>query len=176
MLVAADGATSRLARKLGVVTTPPEGVASRQYVKGGTHCFRADGVLFYPPYILPGYVALFRHYNDDIDIGSYVIPGGAASGQDLKELYENEIQKDPFIQAALGPRAEVLERPRIAPLRMGGVPKSYAEQFVAVGDAAGQTVNPATGNVGGENESLIKENIKNSIEAFEDDDRDGIED
>ena len=43
-------------------------------------------------------------------------------------------------------------------------------------DATGQAVNPATGNKGGENESLIKENIKNSIEAFEDDDRDGSED
>jgi len=43
-------------------------------------------------------------------------------------------------------------------------------------DASGQAVNPATGNKGGENESLIKENIKNSIEAFEDDDRDGSED
>ncbi len=40
-------------------------------------------------------------------------------------------------------------------------------------DANGQPVNPATGNKGGENESLIKENIKNSIEAFEDNDRDG---
>ncbi len=43
-------------------------------------------------------------------------------------------------------------------------------------DATGQTVDPATGNKGGQNESLIKENIKNSIEAFEDGDRDGTED
>ncbi len=34
-------------------------------------------------------------------------------------------------------------------------------------------VNPATGNKGGQNESLIKENIKQSMEAFEDDDHDG---
>ncbi len=40
-------------------------------------------------------------------------------------------------------------------------------------DANGQIVNPGTGNKGGVNESLIKENIKNSIEAFEDNDRDG---
>ncbi len=43
-------------------------------------------------------------------------------------------------------------------------------------DATGRTVDPATGNKGGQNESLIKENIKNSIEAFEDGDRDGTED
>jgi hypothetical protein len=40
-------------------------------------------------------------------------------------------------------------------------------------DANGQPVNPATGNKDEVNEDLIKENIKNSIEAFEDNDRDG---
>ncbi len=40
-------------------------------------------------------------------------------------------------------------------------------------DATGQNVNPETGNKGGANENLIKDNIKNSIEAFEDNDRDG---
>lgn len=34
-------------------------------------------------------------------------------------------------------------------------------------------LDPATGNKGGVNESLIKENIKQSMEAFEDDDFDG---
>jgi hypothetical protein len=43
-------------------------------------------------------------------------------------------------------------------------------------DGSGVTVNPETGNKGGANENLIKDNIKNSIEAFEDSDRDGIED
>ncbi len=40
-------------------------------------------------------------------------------------------------------------------------------------DANGLPVNPETGNKNMANESLIKENIKNSIEAFEDNDRDG---
>ena len=40
-------------------------------------------------------------------------------------------------------------------------------------DGSGNLVDPDTGNKGGENESLIKENIKQSIEAFEDRDRDG---
>ena len=43
-------------------------------------------------------------------------------------------------------------------------------------DAAGQTINPATGNQGQPNEGLIKENITNSIEAFEDSNRDGKDD
>jgi flavin-dependent dehydrogenase len=113
-------------------------------VKGGTHNFRADGVLFYPSYILPGYVALFRHYNDDIDLGSYVIPGGAARGKDLQQIYEERVRRDPLVSRVLGPDAEYLEPLRIAPLRLGGVEKSYARQFMAVGDAAGQT-DPLTG-------------------------------
>ena len=43
-------------------------------------------------------------------------------------------------------------------------------------DANGQPVNPATGNKDGVNENLIKENIENSIEAFEDKNRDGNND
>jgi hypothetical protein len=43
-------------------------------------------------------------------------------------------------------------------------------------DGAGNLVNPQSGNKGGDNESLVKENIKQSIEAFEDDDRDGEDD
>jgi hypothetical protein len=39
----------------------------------------------------------------------------------------------------------------------------------------GSLVNPDTGNTGGANESLIKENIKQSVEAFEDRDGDGDE-
>jgi flavin-dependent dehydrogenase len=109
MLIAADGAVSRLARSLGVVGSPPQGVASRQYVRGGSHNFKSGGVLFYPKYILPGYVALFRHFDDDIE-----------------------------------PRAEFTEPVRVAPLRLGGVERSTAKQFMAVGDAAGQT-DPLTG-------------------------------
>jgi len=40
-------------------------------------------------------------------------------------------------------------------------------------DGSGALVDPATGNKGGANESLIKENIKVLLEAFEDDDLDG---
>ena len=41
---------------------------------------------------------------------------------------------------------------------------------------AGDLVNPQSGNKGGANESLVNENIKNSFQAFEDDDHDGEDD
>ena len=44
----------------------------------------------------------------------------------------------------LGDHAEPLERAGISPLRLGGEPRSHAERFLAVGDAAGQT-DPLTG-------------------------------
>ncbi len=43
-------------------------------------------------------------------------------------------------------------------------------------DGQGGLLDPATGNKGGDNESLINENIKQSLEAFEDEDRDGEDD
>lgn len=144
LLLAADGATSRLARSLGVVTSAPNATAARQYVKGGTHNFQAGGVLLFPEYILPGYVALFRHYNDDIDLGAYIIPGGAAGVEEAASIYEAQILKDPFIQRVLGPTVEFLEPVRTASLRMGGEPQTTARQFMVVGDAAGQT-DPLTG-------------------------------
>ena len=40
---------------------------------------------------------------------------------------------------------------------------------------SGALVDPASANKGGANEGIVKENIKQSIEAFEDDNRDGLE-
>jgi len=40
----------------------------------------------------------------------------------------------------------------------------------------GALINPRTANKGGANENVVKDNIKDSIEAFEDDDRDGDDD
>lgn len=42
--------------------------------------------------------------------------------------------------------------------------------------AGGTLVDPASANDGGSNEGLVEENIKNSIDAFEDEDRDGEDD
>ncbi len=54
VLVCADGATSKLATHLGIVKQPPQGSCSRAYVDGGTHKFKADGVVFYHKGLLPG--------------------------------------------------------------------------------------------------------------------------
>jgi hypothetical protein len=43
-------------------------------------------------------------------------------------------------------------------------------------NGAGGLVDPATGNKGGENENLVKDNIRDSFHAFRDDNRDGEDD
>jgi len=43
-------------------------------------------------------------------------------------------------------------------------------------DQTGAVLDPASANKDGPNEGIVKENIKNSVEAFEDDDQDGEED
>ncbi len=52
--------------------------------------------------------------------------------------------------------------------------------FVDVGTwfrgLSGQLLDPDSGNKGGNNENRIEDNIKNSFEAFEDEDRDGVDD
>lgn len=143
-LIAADGAKSKIARALGVVTTGANSAASRQYIRGGTHNFTSDGVLLYPKYVIPGYVAFFRHSNGDIDVGCYVLPGGRTPPTQLKSLLQAEVSRDPFVKEVLGDRAEPLEPPGISPLRLGGEKRSHGEALLVVGDAAGQT-DPLTG-------------------------------
>ncbi len=75
-MVIADGATSKLATKLGYCTAPPKGVCSRAFVKGGTHNTNFDGVCFYPKWSLPGYAAIFRHPKDELNYCYYLIPCG----------------------------------------------------------------------------------------------------
>eukprot|EP00871_Galdieria_phlegrea_P001694 jgi/Galph1/2525/GphlegSOOS_G1201.1 len=144
IVVCADGAPSRLAMKLGLVTTPPQGTCSRAFVEGKTHNFAADGLVFYPKHLLPGYCAVFRHPNDELNFCTYIIPGNPnVTNDDLSRLHHEIMEKDPFVSRALGSNA-VVERMKAGSLRLGGISKSYAEQLLIIGDAAGQ-IDPLTG-------------------------------
>jgi geranylgeranyl reductase family protein len=143
VLVACDGASSTLARSLGLVRTPPDAVCSRAYIKAGTFDFAADGVVFYPREVLPGYCALFREARGELNFACYILPGGRCTSADLQRVHEQLFYHDPHIRAALGPRAEP-ERMRGAGLRLGGIPRSYADHLLVVGDAAGH-IDPLTG-------------------------------
>lgn len=151
VLVIADGATSKLATKLGYCTEPPKGVCTRAFVEGGTHNTNFDGVCFYPKWSLPGYAAIFRHPNDELNFCYYLIPCGKegycgdVKESDLARLHNDAIKKDPFISAALGPNAK-LERMRAAALRLGGqgLTTTVDDHLLIIGDAAGH-IDPLTG-------------------------------
>jgi geranylgeranyl reductase family protein len=143
VLVTADGALARLARALGVVTTAPDGVCSRSYIDAASTAFDSDGVMFYPPELLPGYCVILREAGGELNLCCYVIPGGPAGLRDLKPLHEHVIRHDPHVSRALGPNPRMAPM-RAAPLRLGGVPLSYGERLLVIGDAAGH-IDPLTG-------------------------------
>lgn len=74
MCLICDGSTSYLAQKLGILKpeSQPEAQCSHTYYKGDTHRWKsADGVMIFNKAVLPGYSALFRHYNDDMYLGNH---------------------------------------------------------------------------------------------------------
>ncbi|EGG24878.1 putative CMF receptor CMFR1 [Cavenderia fasciculata] len=141
-LICADGSPSAAARALGYVKTEPNGVCSRSYVKNNT-TFKYDGVVFYPKSLLPGYCAIIREARDELNYLAYIIPGGEATIDDLSKFHHEYMEKDPFISAALGPNPDI-ERMKAAPLRLGGIKKSYDDHMLIIGDAAG-FIDPLTG-------------------------------
>jgi len=150
VLVCADGAQSQLARKLGIVQGEPQGSCTRAFVKGGKHNFNADGVVFYDADMLPGYAALFRHPNDELNYCAYLIPGNPkVTNDDLKHWHFKLLRENPFMRQALGPDfddedEDQIEPMRAGPLRLGGVPVSYSDHCLVTGDAAG-FIDPLTG-------------------------------
>ena len=143
LLVAADGANSRLARALGIVRNAPEAVCSRVYVDSSSTNFDADGVLYYPRELLPGYCALFREAQGLLSYCCYIIPGGDCRMSDVKRMHFDMPRTDPYLRSAMGPNPR-MENFRAAPLRIGGIPRPYADHLLVLGDAAGQ-IDPLTG-------------------------------
>ena len=76
--------------------------------------------------------------------GTYILPGGKATSRCIAPFEEEAIHKLPYIRDAFGSSYEYEEKRVVAPIRMGGIEKSYGEQCLIVGDAAGH-VDPLTG-------------------------------
>ena len=142
-LVIADGALSRLARALGLVTTPPDAVCSRSYIAPGTSEFAADGVLFYPASLLPGYCSVFREADGSFSFCCYVIPGGSTRLTDLKARHHELLGSDPQL-ARPWDRRPVSSRCARRRSASAACPGARATTSCVVGDAAGQ-IDPLTG-------------------------------
>jgi flavin-dependent dehydrogenase len=145
MLLIADGSTSYLGQKLGIISagSQPEAICSTCYIKDN-NWKTADGVMIYNKSTLPGYSALFRHYNNDMYVGTYILPGGKATSRSIAPFEGELMTKHPYVVDALGDKYSYNKKRTVAPLRLGGVPCSYDKQVLLVGDAAGH-VDPLTG-------------------------------
>lgn len=143
VLVAADGANSHLAKSLGIVTTNPKAICSRSYVEAGTFRFNEDGVCFYRPSTIPGYLAIFRQADGGLGLCCYIMPGGKSKIGDLKKMHHTLIKDDPYISAELGPEAKI-EKMKAGFLRTELIPVSYSDHLLIAGDAAGH-IDPLTG-------------------------------
>ena len=73
-----------------------------------------------------------------------MLPGGKATSRSIAPFESEAIIDHPYIREALGDRFEYVEKRIVAPIRMGGVARSFTNQCLLVGDAAGH-VDPLTG-------------------------------
>lgn len=145
LLLICDGSTSYMAQKLGIIPqgSQPEAVCSTAYAMNNAWK-DADGVMIFTKNTLPGYSALFRHYNDDMYLGTYILPGGQATSRYIAPFETEAMQLHPYINEALGDKFQWRKKRQVAPIRLGGVERAYGPQALLVGDSAGH-VDPLTG-------------------------------
>jgi len=151
VLLICDGSTSYLAQRLGIIPkSQSEATCSHQYLANTTWTgagFEADGVMLLNKSILPGYSALFRHVDGEVYLGTYILPGGKATSRAITPFEKELVAEHPYAKKAIGTARtsdSTAARMQVAPIRLGGVDKSYAEACLLVGDAAGH-VDPLTG-------------------------------
>eukprot|EP01065_Artemidia_motanka_P025549 TRINITY_DN30536_c0_g1_i1.p1 TRINITY_DN30536_c0_g1~~TRINITY_DN30536_c0_g1_i1.p1 ORF type:complete len:498 (+),score=155.19 TRINITY_DN30536_c0_g1_i1:80-1495(+) len=146
VMVLADGSNSFIAKKLGMHSTNPTGFCTRQYFAAGTHDVKADGVLYYPEYIVPGYHAIYKNPNGEAGLGTYLFSDIGRNGireRDLLNAHKHALENDPHITAAIPSDAIESDPIRIAPIRTKTI-RSYGDHLLLVGDSAGM-VDPLTG-------------------------------
>eukprot|EP01118_Nematostelium_gracile_P000650 TRINITY_DN1069_c0_g1_i1.p1 TRINITY_DN1069_c0_g1~~TRINITY_DN1069_c0_g1_i1.p1 ORF type:complete len:353 (-),score=87.20 TRINITY_DN1069_c0_g1_i1:16-1074(-) len=140
VLVAADGATSALARSLGFVLDGPDTFAASTFSENNTHSLTADMIRFYPKDVLPGNLVMSNAPNGILYISCFIGPTEQKSKP--KRMMVDLIKNDKWISSSVGPNA-TLNPIKSKPMRTKRVPKTYSNQFLIIGDAAGH-IDPLT--------------------------------
>lgn len=143
-LIIAEGVAGKLCKNMGIEVAPEFGAATRRYYKGESTNFHMDAAFVYATHNLPGYIALLRHANGDVNVAVYVIPGGSTTYADLPELTETAAERVPYIAEALGSDPQPKESVHVGMVRAGGCRRSYGDHYLLVGDIAGHC-DPLTG-------------------------------
>lgn len=149
LIICADGANAHVARNLTGLTPdespslhlgPPNAVGCRSFAKHRTHYCRADEVSFYTRDMLPGHFRISGELEDFLNLSCFVLPSDNYNTiQPLHAIHQfNKALQEPWINATLGPVRQ-LTPVRSAPMRVGGVYRTYFPHGLIVGDAAGHT-------------------------------------
>ena len=146
ILIAADGATSLLARKvLNLKTNAIHRYwGLRQYFRGGP--FENKVHIIYDKRLLPGYLWAFPVGENRINIGLMAeqFSIDEKKALPLQALFDQILHDNPQIRRILA-NAKAEERYFGAPLPLGSAPgRRVADGFLAIGDAAA-FINPITG-------------------------------
>lgn len=156
LLICADGANSHIARNLTGLKPdespsphlgPANAVGCRAFAKHRTHHCRADEVIFYTKEMLPGSFRCTSELEDFLNLTCFVLPSDDynTSQLPLHAVHQfNHALTEPWIKSTLGPHCQ-LTSVRTAPMRVGGIHRTYFPHGVIVGDAAGHT-DPLSGD------------------------------
>lgn len=156
LIICADGANAHVARNLTGLSPdespslhlgPPNAVGCRAFAKHRTHHCRADEVSFYTREMLPGHFRISGELEDFLNLSCFALPSDDYNTTQLPlqaiHQFTNALS-EPWINATLGPDRE-LTPVRTAPMRVGGVHRTFFPHGVIVGDAAGHT-DPLSGD------------------------------
>lgn len=75
VLVAADGAESRIARQLGYVSSDADSVGGTTYSEENVHGLQAGHVIFYTKDLLPGHIVMANEANKTLNLSCFVYSG-----------------------------------------------------------------------------------------------------
>lgn len=144
MVILADGSNAPLTRQMGLVQTPPELVAVRQYLAGDAGPTERIEIHF-ERHITPGYTWIFPVGDGSANVGTGTFTQRVRrDGIALREILRR-FASDPAAAQGRLAQAEPVGPARGHPLRTRlSDTRTHAERTLVAGDAAG-LVNPLTG-------------------------------
>jgi flavin-dependent dehydrogenase len=142
-VILADGPGSGLGRKLRLVKTEPDSVRSHTVFTQKN--MDVDQIIAYPKSISPGYCSLVKYSDGDIGFTTVVLPGNKrAQPKDIQDLHRSCATEESVIRNVLGSGAEKNDI-SVTPICTGGLPRTFKENLLVIGDAAG-LIDPLTAN------------------------------
>jgi flavin-dependent dehydrogenase len=141
--VFADGANGKLGKEQRLVRTEPDSVRSHAIIKQKN--MDVDQIVVFSKSISPGYCSLVKYSDGDVGFTTTLLPGNSrAQLKDIQDLHRSCATEETVIRDVLGGDAGDQDL-SINLLRTGGIDKTFKDNLLLIGDAAG-LVDPLTGS------------------------------